>query len=518
MRRGRADSMDSPVEEDYFRHETAIVEPGASIGSGTRVWAGAQVREGARIGQDCVLGKDVFIDTGVTIGDRVKVQNGVSVYRGVTIEDEVFVGPGVVFTNDKYPRVTGDWCPLPTIVRKGASLGANSTILPGVTIGEGAMVGAGAVVTRDVAAGETVMGNPARPSPRGDRAPPRSGSSSAGGAHLSVGLVGAGNMGLKHSRVLGSLRLPDVRFVALYDVDRARAEAAAQVGRDVLVTSDLEQLLELCQAVIVAVPTSLHFEVTEQALKAGCHVLLEKPATADPSLLKRLESMAAHRKLVLQVGFVERYNPALWGLLERVGPDDAVVAVEARRLGGPARPHGAGDACDDRRSAVVWDLMIHDLDLLMALAGDDRAETASSVLDEGWGAAVLTMSNGVKACLEAAYVCQDKVRQIRVFTPEVTYEVDYLANRLTVYSRGQASYEYGVCLQSVRQEMTVARHGEPLRLQAEAFLTRCLGGAEAVSPLNRFSPPTAVLRLAGCLAGVSARPRASPNSASHTMV
>jgi len=499
-----AGAPNDPGRKHYFQHETAIIEGGASVGRGTRVWVGAQVRDGARVGVDCVLGKDVYVDAGVVIGDRVKIQNGVSLYRGVTLEDEVFVGPGVVFTNDRYPRATGEWRLLPTIVRKGATIGANSTILPGVVIGERAMVGAGAVVTRDVAAGETVAGNPARPLSRpGGTGVARSENVRPVGAPLRVGLVGVGSMGLKHARVLGGLRLPNVRFAALYDIDKERARAATHVSGSPVAASGLEELCELCQAVVVAVPTTSHFEVARQALEAGCHVLLEKPATANPCLVEDLETEAARRRLVFEVGFVERHNPALRALLERVGPADPVVAIEARRLGGPARPLASGYAGDNRRDAIVWDLMIHDLDLLLALSGGSRLETANAVLDGGWGAAVLSMSNGVKACLEAAYVCQDKVRQVRVFTPEVTYEVDHLANRLTAYSRGQASYEHGAYLQSVRQEMTVALHGEPLRLQAEAFLTRCLGVAEPACPSGRFGPPSAVLRLAARLAGDS---------------
>jgi len=152
-------------------HPTADVAPGASIGSGSSVWNQAQVREGARIGRDCVIGKNAYIDAGVVIGDRVKIQNNVSVYHGVTVEDGVFIGPHACFTNDKIPRAVNpdgslktdaDWEVSPTLVRAGAAVGANATILPGVTIGRWAMVGSGAVVTRDVADHELVVGNPAR--------------------------------------------------------------------------------------------------------------------------------------------------------------------------------------------------------------------------------------------------------------------------------------------------------------------------------------------------------------------
>lgn len=154
-----------------FIHSTADVSPAASVGEGTKIWQDCQVREGAVIGRDCVLGKGVYIDAGVRVGDNVKIQNGVSVYSGVTLEDGVFCGPGSVFTNDKEPRAvnpdgslkgSGDWAVGRTLVRYGASIGANATIVCGVTIGRWAMVGAGAVVTRDVPDHGLVLGNPAR--------------------------------------------------------------------------------------------------------------------------------------------------------------------------------------------------------------------------------------------------------------------------------------------------------------------------------------------------------------------
>lgn len=148
---------------DLRIHETAIVEDGASIGSGTAIWHHAHVRSGSMIGADCVLGKNVFVDTGAVIGDRCKVQNNVSVYDGVTLEDEVFVGPSAVFTNDRFPRAQNpDWEIVETLVRQGASISANATIRCGLSVGRWAVVGAGAVVTRDVADHQIVAGNPAR--------------------------------------------------------------------------------------------------------------------------------------------------------------------------------------------------------------------------------------------------------------------------------------------------------------------------------------------------------------------
>ncbi|MEE9197534.1 MAG: DapH/DapD/GlmU-related protein [bacterium] len=144
-------------------HETADVSEEAEVGDGTYVWNQAQIREGARVGRNCRLGKDVYVDKNVIVGDNCKIQNGATLYDGVTLEDEVFVGPHVVFTNDRYPRAQpDDWAIVPTLVRKGASIGANATILCGITIGSYAVVGAGAVLTRDVPDHALFLGNPAR--------------------------------------------------------------------------------------------------------------------------------------------------------------------------------------------------------------------------------------------------------------------------------------------------------------------------------------------------------------------
>ncbi len=148
---------------NYFVHPTAIVEDDVEIGEGTRIWHFVHVRKGARIGSGCNIGKGVYIDAGVKIGNNVKIQNFVSVYRGVTIEDDVFLGPHATLTNDLYPRAFNEsWEIVPTLIKKGASIGANATIVCGVTIGEYAMVGAGAVVTKDVPPHALVYGNPAR--------------------------------------------------------------------------------------------------------------------------------------------------------------------------------------------------------------------------------------------------------------------------------------------------------------------------------------------------------------------
>lgn len=152
-------------------HPTAQVSAQAVLGCGTRIWNNSQVRENARIGKECNVGKDVYVDFDVVIGDRVKIQNGVFVYHGTTIESDVFIGPGVIFTNDKRPRAINpdgtvkgneDWEVGRIRVCYGASIGAGAIVLPEVTIGRFALVAAGAVVTRDVPDFALVLGNPAR--------------------------------------------------------------------------------------------------------------------------------------------------------------------------------------------------------------------------------------------------------------------------------------------------------------------------------------------------------------------
>ena len=152
------------MSADWFQHEHAIVES-SSIGSGTKIWAFAHILPGARIGADCNICDHTFLENRVVVGDRVTIKCGVQLWDGVELEDDVFVGPNVSFTNDPFPRskhhIAVEAYPN-TVVKRGASIGANATILPGLTIGERAMVGAGSVVTRNVPPDAIVAGNPAR--------------------------------------------------------------------------------------------------------------------------------------------------------------------------------------------------------------------------------------------------------------------------------------------------------------------------------------------------------------------
>lgn len=156
--------MTTSDDKTYFVHPTAVIDDGCSIGAGTKIWHFCHLMPGAVIGNNCSLGQNVMVADGVTLGNRVKVQNNVAIYQGVSCEDDVFLGPSMVFTNVINPRSAvnrrGQY--LSTMVRQGATIGANATIVCGVEIGAYAFIGAGAVVTKDVPPYALVVGNPAR--------------------------------------------------------------------------------------------------------------------------------------------------------------------------------------------------------------------------------------------------------------------------------------------------------------------------------------------------------------------
>ena len=152
------------VEKDYFAHPTAIIDEGCEIGAGTKIWHFSHVMSNCKIGRNCNLGQNVVVSPEVVLGNNVKVQNNVSIYTGVMCEDDVFLGPSMVFTNVVNPRSAvnrrGEY--LTTVVKRGATIGANATIVCGHDIGRFAFIGAGAVVTKTVADYELVVGNPAK--------------------------------------------------------------------------------------------------------------------------------------------------------------------------------------------------------------------------------------------------------------------------------------------------------------------------------------------------------------------
>ncbi len=157
--------MTQDKKKDYFVHESAYIDEAVEIGKGTKIWHFSHIMKGAEIGENCKIGQNVYIDSNVKIGNNVKIQNNVSVYKSVTLEDGVFCGPSMVFTNvinprSDYPRILDEY--RKTLVKRGTTIGANATVLCGITIGIYAFIGAGAVVTKDIPDYGLVYGNPAR--------------------------------------------------------------------------------------------------------------------------------------------------------------------------------------------------------------------------------------------------------------------------------------------------------------------------------------------------------------------
>jgi UDP-2-acetamido-3-amino-2,3-dideoxy-glucuronate N-acetyltransferase len=152
------------MDKEFFAHETAVIDDGCKIGKGTKIWHFSHIMSGSELGENCNVGQNVVISPGVKLGNNVKVQNNVSVYTGVICDDDVFLGPSMVFTNVINPRsaIIRKEEYLETIVEKGATIGANSTIVCGHIIGRYAFIGAGAVVTKDIKPYALVVGNPAR--------------------------------------------------------------------------------------------------------------------------------------------------------------------------------------------------------------------------------------------------------------------------------------------------------------------------------------------------------------------
>ena len=154
------------MNKDYFVHESSFVDEGVQIGKGTRIWHFSHIQSGARIGAECILGQNVNVGNNVKVGHYCKIQNNVSIYEGVELQDYVFCGPSMIFTNIRLPRSEypqqGSKYYEKTLVKKSASIGANATIVCGITIGEYALIGSGSVVTKDVPAFALVIGNPGK--------------------------------------------------------------------------------------------------------------------------------------------------------------------------------------------------------------------------------------------------------------------------------------------------------------------------------------------------------------------
>jgi len=435
----------SNVASNFFIHSTAEVSPTACIGAGSKVWNHAQVREEAQIGECCIVGKDVYIDHGVRIGNRVKIQNSVSIYHGVSIADDVFIGPHVSFTNDKFPRAkNANWVVVPTVVEKGASLGANCTIVCGVTIGEEAMVGAGSVVTRDVPARCVVVGNPARIQRFiGSQAP------------LSIMLIGFGAMGKRHAHTISSLP-QDFELSVIADLSEDQRHQAQKSYPRARVVADYSSKIEQVDVAIIATPAGTHYSIAQHLLSSGKHCLIEKPCTCDVESTDKLFQLAKQQGVVLQVGHTERFNPAVCALFDQLGQEQ-VIMVTAERWGLSTR---------ESDSDVVLDLMIHDLELVCALLRqtpvDIQAQEIGSKRGEA-ASALVRFCGGATAVFSASRVTPKRHRVLHVTTDRAHYEIDYVTHTLRKYPGTDTT-----C--GMNSSIVEFRGQDPLTAQALSFV------------------------------------------------
>jgi predicted dehydrogenase len=280
---------------------------------------------------------------------------------------------------------------------------------------------------------------------------------------LDVGVVGVGSMGLNHARVYDQIRRANLVGVADADVDRAES-VAARVGTEALRT---DELLARVDAVSVVTPTEYHASVVESCIDHGVDVLVEKPFVTSPERGRALLSRAQAEDVTVQVGHVERFNPAVTEL-SRIAESLSPIAIEARRLGPP--PDTDRDLDD-----VVLDLMIHDIDVAQSLVSQPVVDVNAAEAANGrYTTAQLQFGNGTVASLTASRVTQQKVRELAVTTEECYVELDYIEQSIEIHRRSRPEYLESEGNLSYRHEGVTERPlvpaGEPLKLELESFV------------------------------------------------
>ncbi|MFC6976832.1 Gfo/Idh/MocA family oxidoreductase [Halomicroarcula sp. GCM10025709] len=289
---------------------------------------------------------------------------------------------------------------------------------------------------------------------------------------VAVGVVGVGAMGRHHARIYAEN--PATELVGVVDQDTERAQEIA-TKRNTRVLS-FDELLDAADAVSVATPTAYHAQIAWEALGAGVHVLVEKPFVDDPDQGRQLVERARTNDLVLQVGHVERFNPAVEVLRDVVAETD-IVALDAQRVGPPLNR-----AIDN---SVVLDLMIHDIDIALSLV-DSETGSITAVRADSYPhvTANLTFESGTVATMTAGRASQRRVRTLSVTTPESVVEVDYLRRSIEVYRQSLPEYVETDGEVRYRNESVVERpvveNGEPLKAELAAFVEAIESGTEPI--------------------------------------
>ena len=280
---------------------------------------------------------------------------------------------------------------------------------------------------------------------------------------IAVGVIGVGSMGEKHARVYSELR--DVDLVGVADLDRTLARSVAMAHGTTV--QSFEALIEHCDAVSVAVPTHAHEETVTRCLEAGVDVLVEKPIAPSVEAGRRLSRRATELDRVLQVGHIERFNPAVQAVADIIG-DLEVLAIEAERLGPPV----------DRtaRDGVTLDLMIHDVDVIHSLlSGEEPTSIAATGTEDGqYATAAMQYDDGVVATVTASRITQKKVRHLTITARECLVEVDYLDQTVLIHRESYPEYVIDDGQNRYRHESVVERprvqNREPLRCELESFV------------------------------------------------
>ncbi len=314
---------------------------------------------------------------------------------------------------------------------------------------------------------------------------------------LRAGVIGVGSMGENHARVYSEL--PDTELVAVCDRDRALAQrVAAEFGTD---AAAMETVLDRCDLVTVAVPTPAHTDVVSTCLDAGVHVLVEKPIAGTVADGRALATKARDAGLVLQVGHIERFNPAVQTLTELIDDLD-VIAVEAERLGPPVDRTARGN--------VIFDLMVHDVDIVGAILKGRPTEIAATGTPDGQYATATLKHDDVITSLTASRLTQKKVRKLTVTARDCLVEVDYLESSVLIHRDSYPEYLTNDGQNRYRHESVVERprvsNGEPLRHELSAFAEAVRTGSQPeVTPEDGIAALETIQRIDSLVDEESAR-------------
>jgi predicted dehydrogenase len=313
-------------------------------------------------------------------------------------------------------------------------------------------------------------------------------------ASTRAGVIGVGSMGQNHARVYAEL--PDVELVGVFDVDDDRArDIAARHDTRAMEKSDL---IAAVDAVSIAVPTAHHYDIARECVEAGVNVLVEKPFVADPDDGRALCDLATEHDVHIQVGHVERFNPAIRAVAEILDGQE-IIAVDAQRLGSPRERNIADNA--------VMDLMIHDIDILLSLIGDDVSTINAIGAEENrYIDAQLRFENGVVASLTASRVTQKKIRELSITARECWITVDYIDRSVEIHRHSLPEYVEGNSGMHYRHEGVVERpmvdSGEPLKEELASFVECVRTGEE---PLVTAEDGLHALRVAQKIDRLAAR-------------